>query len=142
MKNLVNPGFRAASEAYKKAGYDINLMPPALRVVRLIDQLDFEVTLGGVLGWLINMGNRGPATIIALESVGAHQCAAIVREMLTFFPEGTPAAEDQERVRQIMAVEDVAEPHWSELGDRLLAWPDDIYLLLQKFIAEHEADFT
>ena len=94
------------------------------------------------MGWLVNMGEYGPDTVNALEIVGAHQCAAIIREILSFFHEGKPPAEDQERVRQIMAVEDVAEPRWSDLGDRLLAWPDDIHALLQQFINEHEADFT
>ena len=88
------------------------------------------------------MGEYGPDTVKALETVGAHQCATIVREMLAFFPEGTPASEDRERVQQILAVEDVAESHWRDLGDRLLEWPDDIYALLEKFIAEHEADFS
>jgi Domain of unknown function (DUF4375) len=91
---------------------------------------------------LINMGEYGPDTATALEAVNAHQCASIVREILSFFPNGKPATEDQERVRQITAVEDVAEPRWSELGDRLLAWSDDINALLQKVINEHEADFT
>jgi len=94
------------------------------------------------LGWLVNMGNYGPATVKALETVGAHQCSTIVGQILNFFPGGQPSNDDQERVRQIMAVEDVAEPHWSDLGDRLLAWPDDIHMLLQQFINEHEADFT
>jgi hypothetical protein len=130
------------NEALGKAGYDRRSLPPSLQVVHLIGWLDFEVNLGGVLGWLVNMGEYGPDTVKALEAVGAHQCASIVREILAFFPEGTPAAENQERVRQIMEVEDVAESHWSDLGDRLLAWPDDIYVLLQQFIAEHEAEFS
>lgn len=37
---------------------------------------------------------------------------------------------------------EVGETSWRELGNRLVTWPDDIYLLLEKFIAEHEADFT
>lgn len=131
-----------ASEAWKRVGYDRRALSPALQVVHFISWLRFEVTLGGVLGWLTNMGEYGPDTVKALETVGAHQCAAIVREMLAFFPEGAPASEDRERVQQILAVEDVAESHWSDLGDRLLAWPDDIYVLLEKFIAEHEADFS
>jgi hypothetical protein len=45
-------------------------------------------------------------------------------------------------MQQILAVEEVAESPWRELGSRLLTWPEDIYALLQKFIAEHEADFS
>lgn len=131
-----------ANDAWEKNGFDRGTLPSSLKIVHLIGWLDYEATLGGVLGWLTNMGEYGPDTVKALEAVGAHQCAAIVREILAFFPEGTPASEDQERVRQIMAVEDVAEPHWRELGDRLLTWPDDIHVLLEKFVTEHEADFS
>ncbi len=138
----VERAFEIAEEACKRAGYDRRALPPALQAVHLINWLNFEVHLGGVLGWLINMGDYGPSTVKALEAVGAHQCASIVREILAFFPEGAPASEDQERVRQIMDVEDIAESHWSDLGDRLLPWPDDINTLLQKFIEEHEADFS
>lgn len=141
MMITVERAFEIAEEACKNLGYDRRALPQTLQVVHLINWVRFEVTLGGVLGWLTNMGEYGPDTVEALETVGAHQCAAIVREMLAFFPEGTPASEDRERVQQILAVEDVAESHWSDLGDRLLAWPDDIYALLEKFIAEHEADF-
>ncbi len=139
----VERALEIADDAWQKAGFDPRALSPTLQVVHLVGRLESEVILGGVLGWLINSsGHHGPATVKALEAIRAHQCASIVREILAFFPEGTPAAEDQERVRQILAVEDVAESHWSDLGDRLLTWPDDIYVLLQKFIEEHEADFS
>ena len=130
------------NEALKEVGYDRRALPPSLKVMHLIGWLDFEVALGGVLGWLTNMGEYGPDTVKAFETVGAHQCAATVREILAFFPEGTPAIDCQDRMQQILAVEDIAEIHWRELGNRLLTWPEDICVLLQKFIAEHEADFS
>jgi len=65
-----------------------------------------------------------------------------MREILAFFPQGAPSSDDQERVRQMMAVEEIANSHWGDLGDRLLTWPDDIDDLLQKFVARHESYFT
>lgn len=138
----VDYAIKLTDDAWVRGALDRRALPTSLRTVHLIVWLQTEVMIGGVLGWLINMGEYGQDTVDALEAVGAHQCAEIVREILSFFPEGKPASEDQERVRQIMAVEDIAEPRWSELGDRLLAWPDDIHALLQQFINEHEADFT
>jgi len=138
----IDYAIKVTDDTWKKLGLDRKALSLSLRTVHLIIWLQTEVMIGGVVGWLVNMGEFGPDTVEALEAVGAHQCATIVREILSFFPEARPAAEDQERVQQIMAVEEVAEPRWSELGDRLLAWPDDIYTLLQKFINDHEADFT
>jgi len=130
------------NDVWEKAGYNRHSIPPALQVVHLVGWLDYEVNLGGVYGWLINMGEYGPATADALGAIGAHQCAAIVREILAFFPGGTPSSEDRERVRQMEAIGETGERSWRELGNRLLTWPDDIYVLLQNFINEHEADFT
>ncbi|MFS8070864.1 MAG: DUF4375 domain-containing protein [Byssovorax sp.] len=131
-----------ADNAWVKAGYDLRALQPALQVVQLINWLNFETILGGVYGWLINKGYYGPDTARALETVGAHQCAAIVREILAFFPESTPTTNDRERVQQMEDIGEAGETSWRELGNRLLTWPDDIYALLEKFIAEHEADFT
>ena len=138
----VERALEAADDAWEKAGFNPQAISPTLQSVHLIGRLEFEVALGGVLGWLTNMGEYGPETIKSFEAIGAHQCAAIVRAMLAFFPEGTPAIDCRDRMQQILAVEDVAEGDWRELGNRLLTWPDDIYALLEKFIAEHEADFS
>ena len=139
----VERALKVADEACKKAGYNPRALPMPLQVVTLVGDLEFEIAQGGVVGWLINSsGPYGPDTVNAFEAVGAHQCAAIMREILAFFPEGKPSFDDAERIRQIDAVEVVAESHWRELGNRLLTWPDDIYVLLGKFIAEHEADFA
>jgi Domain of unknown function (DUF4375) len=137
-----NRAIENVDRAWKNIGFDRRALPMTLQAVHFVAWIESEVMIGGVLGWLVNMGEYGPDTVNAFEAVGAHQCAAIVREILSFFPGGKPATEDQERVRQITAVEEIAEPRWSELGDRLLDWPDDINALLQKFINEHEADFT
>ncbi len=142
MTNLVNQALRVVNDAYRRAGYDVRALPATLQVVRLIDQLEFEVIQGGVYGWLINTGEHGPDTVKALETIGAHQCAAIVREILAFFPDGTPSPEDRKRVQQMEDIGEIGEKSWRELGNRLLTWPDDIYVLLQRFIKEHEADFS
>jgi hypothetical protein len=138
----VESAFEIAEEACKNVNYDRRALPPTLQVMHLINWLRFEVHLGGVYGWLINMGEYGPDTVKALETVGAYQGAALVREMLAFFPEGTPASDCRERVQQMEDIGEIGERSWRELGNRLLTWPDDLYVVLEKFIAEHEADFS
>jgi Domain of unknown function (DUF4375) len=130
------------NEVWAKVGYNRSALPATIQTVHLIGWLSYEVALGSAYGWLINMGEYGPATVDALETVGAHQCASIVREILAFFPNGKPAFDCRERVRQMEEIGEAGETRWSGLGDRLLTWPDDIDTLLQQFINEHEADFT
>lgn len=138
----VDRAIEVANHAYKNAGYNIRALPSALQVVRLIDQTELEIVLGGVYGWLINRGEYGPDVAKAFETIGAHTCAAIVREILAFFPASMPSVDERERVQQMEDIGEVGETNWRELGNRLLTWPDDVYELLAKFVAEHESDFT
>ena len=119
-----------SDNAWEKVGFDAKKLPYAVRAVHLIARLNVETILGGILGWLSNAGGYARETIDALECVGAHTGASIVREVIAVFPNGTPAFSPQERAQQIMDIADVAESRWSELGDRLLTWPDDINTLL------------
>ena len=138
----VDRALEVADLSWGKEGFDPRSLPRALRTVHLIGRLDSEVNMGGVYGWLINMGEYGPDTVKALEAVGAHQCATIVREILAFFAESSPAFDCRERTQQMEDIGETGEKAWRDLGNRLLAWPDNIYILLQQFINEHEADFT
>jgi hypothetical protein len=119
-------------------------LPPALRVVHLIGRLRREMMLGGVYGWLIDMGEHGPDTANALDTVGAHDAAAVVRQVLSPFPDGRPAVDHRERARQMDKIDenpDVSVHEWRDLGSRLLGWVEDLDALLQPFVDEHEAEF-
>jgi len=131
-----------ATEALKGVGYDARALPHSLRVVHLIDQIECEVSMGGVHGWLSNAGGDGPDVVEAFDAIGAHQCAGIVREILSFFPGGAPAIDDQARGAQLESMPDDVFDRWRDLGLRLLSWPDDIYVLMQRFIDEHQQDFA
>ncbi len=138
----VSRALKATDKAWTASGHDLRALSAALQVVHLIDQLQLEVLLGSIYGWLINLGADGPATAAALDSVGAHECAALVREALSFFPSGTPASGDRERVQPMEMASESDVNRWRELGARLLEWPDDIHALLQAYITAHEEDFV
>jgi Domain of unknown function (DUF4375) len=79
--------------------------PHAVRVVYLVGQLDFEVTVGGVIQWLTNRSGRCAAeTASALEEIGATKCAELVNMVLMAFPGARPPEEDAERVGETIAV--------------------------------------
>src|SRR4051812_18130285 len=86
----VKDALNKADALWKQCGYDSNALPPIMKTVQLIGQLDFEVNLGGVLGWLTNSsGKYASETVSALDDIGARECAAIVRRILAFFPDGS-----------------------------------------------------
>ena len=138
----VDRALEIADQFWGKDGFDPRTLPMALQTIHLIGRLDSEVNLGGVYGWLINMGEYGPDTVKALEAIGAQQCAAIIHAVLAFFPESAPAFDCRQRVQQMGDIGELGEKTWRELGNRLLAWPDDIHALLQQFVNEHESDFA
>jgi hypothetical protein len=129
-----------ADNRAREAGYDIGSLPWPIQVVYAVGQLDFEVTNGGVHGWLTNgSGRHAVETAKALDAIGATTCADLVRQILAFLPGGQPALDDVERVRQIEKVLPIAEPAWRELGNSLLEWPDDVDTLLRRYV-EANAD--
>jgi hypothetical protein len=132
-----------ASEYRRMVGHDVRALPPAVRVLHLIGWLRSEVMLGGVYSWLDSMGEHGPDTADALDTIGAHPAAAIVRRILSPFPKGRPAADHQDRAQQLEKIDenpDVSVHEWGDLGDRLLDWVEDLDVLLQPFVGEHEAE--
>jgi hypothetical protein len=134
---------RIADESVGRHGHDARAAPAAIRVLYLVAQLDFEVTLGGVVGWLTSAaGRHGRATVAALQEIGATRCAELVERMLAHFPGGVPSEDDRERSRQIRALWPVAMSAWRELGDCLLEWPDDVDAMLRAHVGAHQADFA
>jgi hypothetical protein len=131
-----------ADALWAQRGSDVNALPEAIRTVHLIGQLDFEVNLGGVLGWLTNSSGRyASETAQALDAVGARECASIIRRINAVFPTGSPPTDDRARAQEIQRLLPDAHSAWRELGDALLAWPDDITSLLEVYVTKHQSDF-
>ncbi len=138
----VKSAMEVADAAWESAGGDPRAVAMELRVAHLIGQLDFEVNLGGVLGWLTNSSGRyGRETVAALEMVQAHTSAAILEKILAFFPDGKPSPDDSLRGEQIQKLMAVAEGPWRELGDSLLEWEDDMGGLFERYVVEHASAF-
>jgi hypothetical protein len=117
--------------------------PGVLQAVHLVGQLDFEVNLGGLLGWLTNSsGGYGAETVVALDDIGAHRCAMILRTALMSFPDGKPAKDGPERTRQIQSLLPAAAQSWRQAGDALLASPDDVAKLLEAYVTRHVGAFA
>jgi hypothetical protein len=132
-----------ADDLWARSGHNMNALSPAIRSVYLIGQLEFETSLGGVVGWLTSSsGKHASETAAALDTVGARECAAIIRQILAFFPGGSPAADDSVRVQQVQRLLPTAEGKWRELGDALLAWPNDVDALLGQYVTLHHLEFT
>jgi Domain of unknown function (DUF4375) len=79
----VGEALELADKIAAASGHDA--LPKALRTAQLIGWLDFEVNLGGIIGWLTNSsGCYAPETADALDRIGAYASAEIVRKALAF----------------------------------------------------------
>ncbi len=122
--------------------FDPRAVGSAVRTVYLVTQLDFEVTVGGVLQWLMNdSGRYASDTAVALDEIGANNCAATVRQIMAFFPDEVVPDDDGKRLERIQSLLPTAERSWRQLGDSLLEWPDDVDALLRKYVELHDAEF-
>jgi hypothetical protein len=132
---------QVADEAVRRANWDVRSVVKPLRIVYLVGQLEFEVTLGGVHGWLVNTsGKYAVDATQALDEIGAHDCARIVRRILAFLPE-SPSPEDIVRSQQVEQALPAAGAAWRRLAGELLNWPDDVDRLLRVHVSNHEAEF-
>ncbi len=132
---------QVADEAAQRANWDVRSVAKPLRIVYLVGRLEFEVALGGVIGWLVNTsGKYAVDTAEALADIGAHNCAQIIRRILALVPE-SPSADDIIRAKQVEQVLPAANAAWRRWADELLDWPDDVDHLLRIHVSNHEAEF-
>lgn len=128
-----------SDQAFKDAGYVIDLLSGQDRILHLIAALDFELSNGGVIQWLVNQtGGYATETIEALRKIGATKTAQYLVELLTTFPSGKIPSDERERLELIEIIEPGMRNRWTEIGDRILDWPDDIDSLLRKFIDDNQ----
>ena len=106
------------------------------RVSELINDLEGEVNNGGFDQFFYNnAGDNAEEIIRALETIGAHKAADIVRRAAAKFPGGLPPKD--RFVRQDVLL-DVVSPNsdaFRDLDQEFFTYPDDLAGLLAKYVA-------
>ena len=96
-----------------------------------VSQLEAEVNNGGFHQYYFNSaGDLAPDTPEALEAIGAHHTARIVRAANSVFPSGPPRDRD---ARQDI-LEALPEDVFEEFDDEFLVYEDDLSSLLYSFV--------
>ena len=115
---------------------------PAERVVWCVSELEREVNNGGFVIFFMNSaGDLASETVDALETVGAHRVASLLREAMAVFPPPGPATNRTVREAQVEALPDTATETWNRLDEQFFRYPDDLSGLLRAHVAAHKADF-
>jgi hypothetical protein len=103
-------------------------------VRQLIGDLEREVNNGGFDQFFFNPpGGNAPATIEALEAVGAHKTAAIVRRACARFPGGMPPEERIKRQKLLLSTVSPDSDGFEDDDDAFYEYEDDLQGLVAAF---------
>jgi hypothetical protein len=103
-------------------------------VRRLVGWLEAEINNGGFDQFFFNSaGDETSATIEALEAIGAHRTAAIVRQACARFPGGMPPADRDARQQLLIDVVSPDADAFESEDDAFLAYEDDLEDLVARY---------
>lgn len=118
-------------------------LTPAERVVFCLDALEREINNGGFQQFFENSsGDHAFDTVESLQTLGANQMAALVRDAIAVFPGGRPAADRGERQDQLDRLDQRATSRWGELDDAFYQYPDNLVALERRYVQQHVAQFS
>jgi hypothetical protein len=133
MSNLVFARHEAAGFA---------ALTEAEQTVYCLDALEREVNNGGFEQFFFNSsGDTALETAAALERLGAAHTAGLLRRAMAVFPAARPAANRDDRERQMEALAETARHTWSSLDEAFLEYRDNLAALERKYVAAHRRDF-
>jgi len=117
---------------------DFDSLTWAERVFRAIWSLEGEVNNGGFDQFFFNSsGDIAYFVPEALDAIGAHKVAEIVREANALFPPPHPAIDRDARQLQLDALDDFAKEHLNQLDEEFFGYPDNLTNLLYAFVTSH-----
>jgi hypothetical protein len=120
----------------KKLDYEVARLPEPFKTIHLIEVLDFEIANGGLQQWLTNdSGAFVHETISALRDVGATAVSELIASVVRCFPDENIPQEGSLRAQLVDSLYLKHSESWRQLGDQVLAWPDDIDSLLRRYVA-------
>lgn len=120
----------------------LRALPPQDRYVWLICSLDQEVQNGGIDAFFWNeSGDYLPECLEALLSINAVRSYQVISELCKFFPDGTPALDQEIRQDQMRTILENLERTESRGFDDLVKfnWDENLFELLLDYRRKFEA---
>lgn len=114
----------------------------AERVVFCVDELEREINNGGFHQFFQNLsGDRVPETIAVLETVGAGEMLALLREAVALFPARMPPRDQLKRGAILEGVSEDVLVAWATLDDKFCSYPEDLTTLVRRYVEQHREEF-
>lgn len=115
---------------------DYDHLSHAERVYKVIYQLEADVNNGGFHQYYFNSAGDGAFAIVdALNEIGAHRCAEIVKEANRCFPGTVPPREREERQALLEQFDAAKLERLETLDVQFFEYPDNLTRLLYDYVA-------
>jgi hypothetical protein len=116
---------------------------PAQRAFALVWELEAEVNNGGFHQYFFNSsGRHGPEVAALLDTIGAANCAQLVRQATDLAGPDFPWPDIGARRRALRAAPPELEAALDALDAAFYAYPDDVAALLEAHVVRHRTDFA
>ena len=136
--NGVPDAYHVAIDAWSDAE-DLAALPEPVRNYVAVQVLSNEVSNGSFAQYFFNSyGDDVRHASAGLDAVGAKRSARIVRDVMALFGRSGPSADQEERRQQLDAV---SPQSVDELSDQYLDDPDNLQVLLARYVLKHRQHF-
>jgi hypothetical protein len=131
--------FRLSEKVFHRLGeVGYERLTDAQKVFVCVWSLEGEVNNGGFDQFYFNSsGDWAVETPAALEKIGAHQAAAIVRKANSVFPDGKPSNDRELRQQQLDALPDAVRDSFQQIDSQFYKYPDNLESLLRTFVRDN-----
>jgi len=103
-------------------------------ISRLVDELEGQVNNGGFHQFFFNSaGDCTAETISALDVIGAHAVADLLKRAAGMFPNGSPPKDRQARI-EVLRTSFPKTDEFRTLDEEFFAYPDDLASLLENYV--------
>lgn len=125
------------SDKIHKKGFDSLSYPE--RVLHHIYWLESEVNNGGFDQFFANSsGDYALDTPSALDEIGAHHTANLVKRAIDLFPSGSPSRDSEQRAEQLDAMDEAIRAKFGDLDSEFFEYRDPLEELQIKYMVANK----
>ncbi len=127
-----------------KEGQDgFEALTPSQKIVFVVTDLDTTVLMEGLFGYYdCRAGQYAIQAADALDTIGVHKAAEIIRLANAQFPGHVPPLEWEERRRVLWSLDDVAAEIIERMGERYAEYPDNLGDEFEVFVWANRNELT
>lgn len=125
------------SDKIHQKGYDSLTQPE--KVLNRVYWLESEINNGGFEQFFINSsGDYALDTPAALDEIGAHQTALLVKRAIDIFPGGLPPRDRKQRIEKLNLIDEETVNQFGKLTSEFLEYRDPLEELQFKYMVANK----